>query len=274
VAPSDLPTEVEVRLSDILAALLLSDEAKWNQVEADWTLFIEKGQVFGFRAGDRLIATAAVLPFGPDFAWISMVLVTADWRRKGLGSRLLNRCIETLRAQGRASLLDATPEGALVYHQLGFTSKCGMARWRGEGRGTAATPESAPSSLEEIAARDRHVFGGSRRYLIQDFADRPGTRIFRLRDSFLVARKGRRATQIGPMVSNDATEARALLEQALEAIEGRIIIDVLEAGNHLNEVLTARGFDAFRTFERMVLDRESLPGVPAELLLAAGPEFG
>nr|WP_237684347.1 GNAT family N-acetyltransferase [Pseudaminobacter soli] len=86
------------------------------------------GECYGVRVEGRLVASAAILPFGGGFGWISMVLVTADWRRRGIASRLMGRCIEALRAKGAASLLDATPEGALVYSQLGFRSCCGMTR--------------------------------------------------------------------------------------------------------------------------------------------------
>jgi hypothetical protein len=53
-----------------------------------------------------------------------------------------------------------------------------------------------------------------------------------------------------------------------------VIVDLLDAGAALEPLLLQRGFEAFRTFERMLLDRDRLPGLPAELMVAAGPEFG
>ncbi|MBS3651720.1 GNAT family N-acetyltransferase [Pseudaminobacter sp. 19-2017] len=128
MVPTDEATSVVLGLSDIDDALLLSDEARWNQTAADWAVFMTSGECYGVRVEGRLVASAAILPFGGGFGWISMVLVTADWRRRGIASRLMGRCIEALRAKGAASLLDATPEGALVYSQLGFRSCCGMTR--------------------------------------------------------------------------------------------------------------------------------------------------
>ncbi len=69
---------VTLGADDAREGLLLSTEAHWNQNEQDWRFFLTKGTVFGVRDGDgRLIATAALLPYASDNAWISMVLVTA-----------------------------------------------------------------------------------------------------------------------------------------------------------------------------------------------------
>lgn len=345
--------EVVLGHAYIADALLLSDEARWNQTAADWAVFIDHGEVFGFRAGVRLVATAAILPYG-GFGWVSMVLVTADWRRRGLASRLMNRCIAALRARGCAALLDATPEGALVYGQLGFRGQCGMARWRrrglgredetngrpfGSGRGrydVARPPSLTPSHKGEVdfaaampsetvddghqadvppdcpppcgegfgvgvsgrplgyaaavsqrlsgelaaadraslLARDRQVFGGDRSFLLESFLGRQGTAVIGGDRNFVVLRAGRRATQIGPLIASSDAEARDLLEATLSAVSGPIILDVLDAGKGLNPVLENHGFEAFRGFERMVLDRDGLPGEPEALMVAAGPEFG
>ena len=81
--------------------LVLSTEAHWNQNEADWRFFLTKGTVFGIRDGDgRLIATAALLPYGAGNAWISMVLVTENWRRRGLATRLVDACLERASSEG------------------------------------------------------------------------------------------------------------------------------------------------------------------------------
>ena len=133
MGPTDASPCVTLGIADIDDALLLSDEARWNQIAEDWAVFMSPGECYGVRIGGRLVASAAILPFVGGFGWISMVLVTADSRRRGLASGLMDRCIEAMRRRGAASLLDATPEGAQVYSQLGFRTRCRMARWRGIG---------------------------------------------------------------------------------------------------------------------------------------------
>lgn len=273
MAPTDGLDEIVLGHADIPQALELSDEARWNQIAADWAIFIDHGECYGLRAEDRLVASAAILPFG-GFGWISMVLVTAAWRRRGLASHLMNRCITALRARGCGSMLDATPEGAPVYAQLGFRSCCGMARWRGMGLGGADRRPTALAERQAILGRDEQVFGGDRGFLVKSFLERRETAIIGDERDFVICRRGRRATQIGPLVAESDLAATDLLLAALEATSGPVIIDVLDAGAILGPTLSRHGFEAFRTFERMVLDRDGLPGEPSLLRVAAGPEFG
>src|SRR2546429_3156077 len=98
---------------DALGGLALSTEAQWNQNEADWRFFLTQGTVFGARDNEgRLIATAALLPYSSGDAWISMVLVTASSRRRGLATRLVDACLDAASKQGFTTWLDATPAGA------------------------------------------------------------------------------------------------------------------------------------------------------------------
>ncbi len=152
----------------VAQAVPLSDEAGWNQTEADWAAFVRHGAVLGVTCGGRLVATAAALPYGADFGWIAMVLVTADFRRRGIATRLVGDCVALLRNAGRAALLDATEHGAPVYEALGFAKLGGLARWVGEGRGETIRGDVIPPSL------DRAVFGADRGFLLQDFLDSPG----------------------------------------------------------------------------------------------------
>ncbi|MCT8972928.1 GNAT family N-acetyltransferase [Microbaculum marinisediminis] len=274
MALTDGLREIVLSADDMVGALALSDEAGWNQTADDWRIFMESGEAYGVRAGDRLVASAAVLPFDGGIGWISMVLVTADWRRRGLASHLMNRCIAALRARGAASLLDATPEGAHVYGQLGFATQCAMVRWRGQGQGKGGAMPVTPRLRQRLLERDRDVFGGDRGILLESFMDRDGSFVVSSDDDFAIVRRGRKAMQIGPLVAGSADAGKALLEQAIAIAEGPVIVDLLDAGSALAPVLEAHGFEAFRTFERMILDRDALPGQPSALMVAIGPEFG
>ncbi len=121
-----------LRIDDLDAALALSREAHWNQVAADWRIFLELGSAICLTRGDGPpIATAATLPYAGGFAWISMVLVTAAERRRGLAQWLLRHCVENLVARKLVPMLDATPAGRAVYVGLGFADCWTMRRWVG-----------------------------------------------------------------------------------------------------------------------------------------------
>src|SRR5712672_3616284 len=129
---------------DARAGLRLSEEAHWNQNEADWRFFLTRGTVFGVRDGDnRLIASAALLPYTSNNAWISMVLVTQNWRRRGLATKLLDACLEAAAKRGLTTWLDATPAGATVYGPLGFKPTLELRRLRLANPPTAAAPTLA-----------------------------------------------------------------------------------------------------------------------------------
>src|SRR6202008_599453 len=87
----------------------LSIEAGWNQNAADWRFMLGAGRGFGCTGGDgQWQASWLVLPLGQKLAWISMVLVTKERRRSGLGTTLLKRCIDEVRGAGAVAGLDAT----------------------------------------------------------------------------------------------------------------------------------------------------------------------
>src|SRR3954447_12803636 len=99
---------VELGTDDAPAGLLLSTEAHWNQNEADWRFFLSKGIVFGMRdRKDTVVGTAALVPYTESDAWISMVLVTASWQRRGLATRLVDTCLTTATKLGLTTWLDA-----------------------------------------------------------------------------------------------------------------------------------------------------------------------
>ena len=258
---------IRLDASWIPRALLLSDEAGWNQNAADWAVFFEYGTVLGFAIADRLVATAAALPYGEAFGWISMVLVTAEWRRRGLATRLTAACTSLLRDAGRPSLLDAVPAATTLYSALGFLPLGTMERWEGYGGGSIGAVAPARLELDEFA------FGADRRFLLEGFLARPGSLAFSSPCGFAIARQGSRASHLGPIVAQPA-EAPALLTDGIRAVSGRLLVDVLDAGSVLIPTLAAHDFRRQRSFTRMALGLTTLPGNPTHLMAAAGPEFG
>ena len=252
----------------ISRALLLSKEAGWNQNAADWAIFLRHGTALGFSMGDRLLATAAALPYGNHFGWISMVVVNAEWRHQGLATRLVAACTSLLRDAGRAALLDASPAGTAIYAALGFVPLTKMERWEGHGGGEGMAAAASPNLV-----LDQWAFGADRSFLFQDFLSRPGSLAFSSPHGFAILRYGSSACQIGPIVA-PPSEAHAMVTDAIRAASGRVVVDVLEAGSVLIPTLTAHGFRLQRPFTRMALGVAALPGDPAQMLAAAGPEFG
>src|SRR5213082_3388234 len=167
---------------DASAGLALSSEAHWNQNEADWRFFLTQATVFGVRDNDgHLIATAALLPYTSGNAWISMVLVTASWRRRGLATKLLDACLAAAAHQGFTTWLDATPAGATVYGPLGFAPTLPLRRMRLDHAMSTKAEASPPLSfcdIEKFAAQDFCAMGFDRSTLLRELSGRSGSRLW------------------------------------------------------------------------------------------------
>ncbi len=278
---------------DLAGALRLSEAAHWNQTQADWHGMLELGQGWAIYArhdngATQLAASTVMLPYG-GFAWISMVLVLPEFRRRGYATQLLRHALAHLESRGITAILDATPAGHAVYSQLGFRDAWGFARYRREARdGQATLPhaQTTPttralraSDWPAIVALDRPAFGADRLPLLQSLAARlpAAARVAEQNGrlcGYALGRDGREASQIGPLLADDMVMAQSLLGEVLAAVPGPVFIDLLDRCATLSPWLQAQGFNLQRPFTRMVHGASVAPGDPSMIVLAAGPELG
>ncbi|KRR15113.1 acetyltransferase [Bradyrhizobium jicamae] len=271
IEPIDI---VELDVGDAQAGLVLSTEAGWNQNEADWRFFLSKGVVFGVRDGARLVATAALLPYSAGNAWISMVLVAADFRRRGIATKLVDACLGAAARRRLTAWLDATPAGATVYGPLGFTPTLQLRRLRLEKpECAAATRPLAAGSLDALATRDSSAMGFDRSTLLSEFSARPGSRIVSDDRAIALVRDGRAARQIGPLLADRTDQALSLVDAIVGSDTGAFLIDAVHSQEAFLNGLVQSGWNIERPFQRMRFGRSTAP--PAQLPFAvAGPEFG
>jgi GNAT superfamily N-acetyltransferase len=265
---------VELGVSDAQAGLVLSTEAGWNQNEADWRFFLSKGVVFGMRDGVRLVATAALLPYSAGNAWISMVLVTADFRRRGIATKLVDACLDVATRRSLTTWLDATPAGATVYGPLGFTPTLQLRRLRlTKPQGTGASRPLSAGNVDALAARDGSAMGFDRSTLLSEFSTRPDSRIVSDDRAMALVRNGRTARHIGPLLADRDDQALALVNAIVHSETGPWLIDAVHSQEEFLNGLVQSGWNIERPFQRMRLGRPTAP--PAQLPFAvAGPEFG
>jgi GNAT superfamily N-acetyltransferase len=300
MAPSDRARDTGVAFDtlrspgDLADAAALVSAAHWNQVEADWQVFLDHGAAYAVRDGTgRVIATAATLPHG-GFAWVSMVLVAPEHRRKALGTKLLRRCIDDLLARNLVPVLDATPAGREVYRPLGFLDAWGFHRlalrerkpaYDSElGRTTTPVPDGVTiQTIDDVVwpalcRYDAAVFGADRGKLLNRLRGRSPAEFVAIRDGrvagFLMGRDGRVAAQLGPLIADDDATAQALLAHGLRAVDGPLYIDVPDSKSSLLAVLAARGFIRERPFTRMLHARSAGFEDAARTYALVGPEFG
>jgi len=269
-------------LADLPDAQALVAEAGWNQVAADWRMFVDFGTAYAVRQ-NRVVATAAWIPYGAC-AWISMVLVAGSHRRRGLATQLLHRCIADVTGARLIPVLDATPAGRLVYAPLGFKEAWGFSRFVLERRRVAPASSVGTEPITDAAwpalcGYDAAVFGNDRSAVLGRLRSRlPPAELLARRDGqiagMLLGRDGRIAFQLGPLIADDDETAKALLARALSQIDGPIYIDVADAKAGVRAFLEAAGFTVQRPFTRMLLGRNGSFDDVARTYAVIGPEFG
>jgi len=262
-------------------AAALTREAGWNETVDDWRMMLSQGTGIGFtNPDDSLVASAICLPYDSPFGWISMVLVTRKWRKKGLATNLLQRCIEILEDTGRTPVLDATPDGVPVYTPLGFLPQFGLTRWQAGDREKRNAEHGSrpisPAELPSVLEIDAAVFGGGRARIIKALSSRApaGCRYMADGSGFVLARDGTNAMQIGPLAADTDAAAVALLADAVDAVGGPVFIDVADDKTVIVDWLQANGFTGQRPFTRMAKGRAEPFGRPEKLYAIAGPELG
>ena len=279
MASTEALAEGPLQAADLERACALVSEAGWNQNAADWQIFLELGSTIGLKSDGSLVATAATLPYPSGFGWISMVLVTREFRRRGIATRLLEQCISRLVDAGMIPVLDATPAGREVYRPLGFREGWSIQRWRRRsgdvvGGFDAARPLEQ-SDWNAVLALDAAAFGCDRSPLLERLRRRSrGFACVIEGQGFLLGREGRVATQLGPIVAADEEIAGALVAHALTRVKAPLIVDALERHAGFARRLAALGFERERPYTRMALGRDELFGDPARTFAIGGPELG
>jgi ribosomal protein S18 acetylase RimI-like enzyme len=277
---------VQLGPAHIAQALQLSSEAQWNQVAADWSWMLQNGDSFGVvTAHGRLVASGLTVNFpAGGFGWISMILVTPEYRRRRLATSLMHYCVEALRRRGLVAGLDASPQGQLVYLPLGFAVSRTMTRLRGAVR-LSPSASGAPvramtlADLPAVAAYEAVAAGTDRNGLLSHLlARRPDCAFVSewkgaVRGCVLV-RDGRTCAQVGPLVADDDDVAVALLQHACTAIRGPVCLDVGDQHPAPQRWLREQGFAEVTTFARMIQHRSTPFDDPARIYAVAGPEFG
>jgi GNAT superfamily N-acetyltransferase len=292
----DTPIAMEVEwralgASDVPGACNLSRLAGWNQTESDWRgyLAFEPGGCLAALVDGLLVGTATCVRYGEAMGWIGMVLVHPDHRRLGLGRELLQRTIRYMKGKGTRSIrLDATAAGRKVYVPLGFRDDFEVTRFEGVGSGitarTAATSLDVqplvPADVRLIAGLDARAFGVDRSFVLAALAARDPGLCFVAKASgviagFLIARQGREAIQLGPMVASTPPVAEGLFGAFYRAVRGsRLFMDLPMPNRAGAEILTRHGFTVQRSFTRMTLGEDGPAGNVDLVYGTSGAEKG
>jgi len=277
--------------ADIPGGMRLKELAGWNQTNADWMRFLEGDAEGSFvvELDGAIRGTAATIVYGGRFAWVGMVLVDPEYRGRGIGTRLLERCIEHLDSLRVPCIkLDATPLGKPVYEKLGFAVEYELERWTLKrtdsdlaGGTKAEAWEAMPAPLFEfILKADGEAFGADRSGVLRSVnAEEPrftdGIWNAGGMEGYAFGRHGSFADHLGPWIAKDEETGARLLDRFLEQTgRGTVVTDCSAANPFVKKLLRARGFEFARPLTRMFRGRNEHPGRPELVCSILGPEFG
>ena len=280
--------------ADISRCMELKDAAGWNQTNKDWKVLLGSARRVAHAAvyNGNVRGTVTAVEYADDAAWIGMVLVDPEYRKRGIATRLLRYAADLLK-DFSAIGLDATPQGSPLYEKMGFVP-CGRIFRMEVSLKSEVIPDTPdlqrsgtvlkpmrPQDIERLEPVDRLGFGFNRTILLRNWYDlTPGKNLIALDKSgeisgFCFIRPGTAAWQIGPLNAQDEETALLLLSSILKTIPSeRVFLDVPEGRNRWEDSLRETGFRRSREFTRMVLGDPEQIGPGNREWIIAGPEVG
>jgi RimJ/RimL family protein N-acetyltransferase len=242
---------------DIPSALDLCRTAGWNQLHQDWSRIIQhepKG-CFVAEFDDQLVGTVTTTRYGTDLAWIGMMLVHQEFRRRGIATDLINASLDYLgKQQVRCIKLDATPAGHGVYERIGFQSEWSFHRWTRDALpSNEKTEDDRGHHSESLTAShlnlDRMAFGDDRSLWLERLSRE--SYLCQRPDGFGMLRRGYLANYLGPLVAGNNDVAREIVAELLDQSAGTVFWDVPQMNRDATEIASSLGFQTVRDLTRM-----------------------
>ena len=271
-------------LGDVPAGMYLKNQAGWNQTETDWKRFIEL-QPDGCFVGEldgKAVATTSICVLD-TVGWIGMVIVDEPLRRRGIGTGLVEHCLQYLDERSvQTARLDSTPAGRCIYEKLGFTVDYEIVRMEGTAAPQKVNPSVVPvgqDRLKTVCLFDQEARGMNRHRLIENlYAQSPQNMHAVFPNGgvagYLMHREGMVATQIGPSVALADDVGLDLADAALTQCAGqRIFMDIPVDNAPAIRWAQSRGLSVQRPLVRMHRGRP-VNDDPKRQWASSGPEKG
>lgn len=264
--------EIDIRLAnldDLDDLMALTDGVEWYYTENYWKMLLAAGQTFGlFVDGKHLAAITTILDYGPNTAFIGVVVVQEKYRGLGFASRVITAAEDSLGRKTTPIGLIASTDGKPVYERRGYQT-VGMCQKlilaKTAPRLTSPSLEGyrfEPISMDrsrEIKKFDRIAFGADRGHVIDTLLEAAGSNIALYDEgngelkgfAFSYPRKG--MTVIGPVVAKTPIEAGALCQMLAYDHDEAIHLDTLPNQSSFMDELARLGFELEEDAPIMVL---------------------
>ena len=255
--------------TDFAHKMTLTEE--WNVTRNDVV------RMFDFEPAGCFMAEVGGKPAGHVFAisygllgWIGLLIVSSVYRRKGIGSILMEKAVDYLLARDVETIkLDAVPEIAGLYRNFGFVEEYDSLRFMGTNEvahvaRNSSVQEIEPKMVASIVSFDADYFGAERtRVLSRLFDENPelsfvshsGTSVV----GYIACREAEVGYNIGPWVCkpNQQQIAEELLLTCLSRLEthAKVYVGLPWPNKSAIRVLSKHGFSQYSKSIRMTFGK-------------------
>ncbi|MCY8202213.1 MULTISPECIES: GNAT family N-acetyltransferase [unclassified Bacillus (in: firmicutes)] len=250
--------------------LRLCRQAGWPDYgEQELKLLVRQGRFFGYQnIRGEIISCIGLFLFG-RLASIGLVIVDIEYKRLGLGRRMVNACISKT-DESTAIRICATKEGLPLYEKAGFHHAGSVRKYSCHSfQPFAKQPNAELASFKEqdfqdIAAADLAAFGGDRSNLLQQLISNS--------EECIVARNNKghligygltvqtpANLKFGPIVAPSSDVAARLISRLAAGKQSPMRIDIPAEHTSLHDSLIEMGFQADDEPPLMLYQKKKLP---------------
>jgi GNAT superfamily N-acetyltransferase len=217
----------------------------WNPGLHDGELFYEADNEGFFIAEleGKPVGCASAVAYDNDFGFFGLYVVKPEFREKGVGMKLTEKCLEYL--GDRNIGLDGVVENEKKYQEfMKFSSSYSNLRF--EGRGGGEIPDGlvkiSEVPFEKLLIYDKKMFPAPRPRFLEKWANQPDSYSFAVLEKgdlkgYGVIRKCRVGYKIGPLFADDQYTAEKIFRALRASVpEETIYLDVPEPNKKAMEL--------------------------------------
>lgn len=258
-------SHVNIRLltsDDLAFADALRAAEGWNQTISDWERLLAHQPDGCFLAewDSQPAGVVTTTVHNGQLGWIGMMLVHTDFRRRGIATALIERCLDYFRQSNVPCVkLDATPAGTPVYEKLGFQTEWS---WQRRAVESDVVPQVTPVGGDSFPHYewDADIFGADRHAWLSRVAT--GAKVICRENGYGMLRQGSRAGYVGPIAAQDTATAEEIIKELLPKLEGHYLWDLPMQNRHGIELAESLGFRPVRDLNRMWTGDRLIAGQP------------
>ena len=269
---------------DVEFALAQTEREGWDPTAElfETCLAHEPDGCFVAEAGDQRVGMVTTIRYGQT-AWIGNLIVPPEWRKQGVGRRLMSRAMAHLSERGVQTIrLEADPPGIRLYRRLGFVDELESLRFHHPGRRVqrqGMAERITQADLPAVAAFDADHFGDDRARLLTLLCQYSEA-TYKLSGGgkirgYAIATPSRIGIRIGPWLADDRDTAETLLQSILaDKPDTAVILGVPDANGNAIILLESHGFRRLASSYRMFHGHRPHAGHPERVFANANGAMG